>query len=643
MFLHGGDYNPEQWIDDIELVKSDIEKLRAANINTVTIGMFSWSVLEKEEGKFNFEWLEQVMELFKENEMKVIVGTPTAARPHWLAQNYPETSRINANDVREFSGIRHNHCMQSPVFREKAEIIVRKVIETVSKYDNIHSWHINNEFGGDCYCQHCQNKFREYLKAKYETIENLNKSWWNTFWSHNYSSFAEIIPPFKHGEMSNTPLKVNFEKFKTINHIDYYQFEYDLIREYSALPITTNFHGDPFNFSLDYYQFAKHVDYVSFDIYPPWNTADNYDLAIKAYKELLMQSSLDIEKDFYMMESTPGSTNWQQYTILKSAKLHKASTYLQMLAHSKSFLYFQLKQSRGSSEKYHGAVLDVTSNTDARVYNYIKEFGGELNQLADYTNLEFAKDVAIYYDWNNNSMLHFSEGPRNQGLQISEFNDKLVDYFTNVELNVEFVYDEKHLDKYHTIIFPYAYSVKPEVIERLKSLTGKTVIAFPLFNYVNEDDLLHVSKLPCDLTEEFSVTVSEFNAVLDGQTIDSSDYQFELVTEVVTANNAEVLQVFEHDILKAAVTKNTSGNNDYYYIGGIPTSQSLTKLFDLIMKKQYQDEKRIISTNAKLGNQDVKLVLNFGKKPYQLSNVIWTNGSDDSLGEYDLAIVKATE
>ncbi|WOO86741.1 beta-galactosidase [Mollicutes bacterium LVI A0039] len=641
MFLHGGDYNPEQWIGNMELVKSDISKLKAANINTVTIGMFSWSVLEAQENKFNFEWLVEIMEVLEANDMLVILGTPTAARPHWLAQNYPETSRVNEHGTRELSGSRHNHCMQSPQFRDKSEIIIRKLIETTSRFNNIHSWHINNEFGGHCYCKHCQNKFQQYLQNQYKTIENLNNSWWNTFWSHNYGSFKEVIPPFAHGERTNTPLNINWEKFKTINHIDYYQFEYNLIREYSKLPITTNFHGDPFNFSLDYYEFGKHVDYISFDLYPPWNTDDNFNIAIKAKKELTIQNSLDISKDFYMMESTPGSTNWQDYTILKSDKLHKASTYLQLLAGSKSFLYFQLKQSRGSSEKYHGAVLDVKSDTSSRVYNYIKDFGSELLEIKDLVDLELKREVAIYYDWNNSSMLHFSEGPRNVGLGISKFHDNLFEYFNNVEVNVDYVYDEKYLEKYHTIIFPYAYNVKPEVLEKLKSLKNKNVIAFPLFNYVNNDDLLHTEYLPAQMTEQFGVFVSEFNAILEGNVIKSSNYEFEYISEVVTSTNATVVDKFDHEILNVALSKNTFDGSDYYYIAGVPTKESLITLLDNITDYKYQIGKKHVSSNAICNDQEIKLITNFGSEPIELNDVIWSNSeSTESLETYDFAIVK---
>lgn len=641
MYLHGGDYNPEQWIGDMDLVRSDIKKLKEANINTVTIGMFSWSILEPKEGEFNFEWLKEIFSVLKDNNMNVIMGTPTAARPHWLAQKYAETSRVNANGVRELSGFRHNHCMQSPVFREKAEIIISKLIEAVQPYNIVHSWHINNEFGGQCFCNHCIEKFQNELCLQYGTVENLNKSWWNTFWSHNYSCFSEILPPFNHGENSNTPLNINWEKFKTVNHMDYYKFEYDLIRKFSDLPISTNFHGDPFAFSLDYSKFSESVDYLSYDIYPPWNSKDNFEIAIQAKKELIMQQSLDINKDFYIMESTPGSTNWQDYTTLKTDKLHNASTLLQMLCGSKAFLYFQLKQSRGSSEKYHGAVLDVSSNSDGRVYQYTKQFGKHLLDLKEFEKSKLKREVAIYYDWNNLSMLHFSEGPRNKGLHISEFNDKLVEYFNNVGINVDYVYDDRYLDQYHTIILPYAYNVKPEVVNYLQNAKGIRVIAFPLLNYVDNNDLLHQGLVPNGLAEQFGINVTEFNAVVDGAQISSENYNFEILTEVVKIETAKVIEQFNHEILEAAVTINEYNDSDYIYIGGIPTDKSLETLFDKIFDAEYQNGNKVITSNLIIDDAEYKMLINFGNEVKNLDNVVWSTSENvEELSKFECAIVK---
>lgn len=643
MFLHGGDYNPEQWIEDKELVIEDIKRIKAANINVVTIGMFNWSTLEPEEGVFNFEWLRFVLKELEKNELQVILATPTAGRPHWLSQKYRETSRINRDGLRELSGIRQNHCLSSPKFREKAEIIINKLIDLSHQFDNIHSWHINNEFGGECYCEHCQQKFRDHLQRKYKTIKNLNDSWWNTFWSHNYNSFAEIQAPSTNGDLSNTPLKVNWSRFMTDNHLDYYLFEKKLLNERSQLQVSTNFHGEQIGGWMDYYRFAKHVDYISFDIYPQWDTKDNYQIATEAMTNLLIQSSLDKNKDFYIMESSPGSTNWQDYTILKSAKLHYASTFLEALAGSKSFIYFQLKQSRGSSEKFHGAVLDINSNTESRVYKYVRDFGEQISQIDRFSAAKLKKEVAIYYSWDSTFLLDHSEGPCNKGLYVKEIINQIVEYFINIGKNVQFVYDETELEKYETVIFPYSYTVSDAVLDKIKMCENKHVIAFPLMNYADSDDLFHMGTLPHNIDEHFGVKVKELNVLIDGQTVNSKNYDYTLITEVVECTSAEQLEKFDHEILETAIARNIVGNTEFYYLSGILTLKSLHKFFDNLFNAKYDGENKIVQSKMELDGVTYQYIINFSDKEISLpkDKVVWCSADlDDVLNKYDFSIIK---
>ena len=163
-FLHGGDYNPEQWLDRPDVLKQDIEYFKKAHINTVSVGIFSWAVLEPEEGKYNFDWLEEIINnLYKEG-IYTILATPSGARPKWMADKYPEVLRMDDDRTRRFFGGRHNHCFTSPVYREKVHAIDKKLSERFGKHPAVLLWHISNEFSGECHCPLCQAKFREWLK-----------------------------------------------------------------------------------------------------------------------------------------------------------------------------------------------------------------------------------------------------------------------------------------------------------------------------------------------------------------------------------------------------------------------------------------------------------------------------------------------
>lgn len=639
MYLHGGDYNPEQWKDNFDIIEEDLIKLKNANINTITLGMFNWASLEPSENKYEIDWYIRVLDLIKQYEFQIIIGTPTAARPHWLAQKYPETSRVNYEGIRELSGFRHNHCMQSKEYRNHAEKIIRKVAEIIVDYANIHSWHINNEFNGKCYCDECQEAFRNHLKKEYGTIENLNNKWWNSFWSHNYSSFDEISPPFKHGENTNTSLSINWERFTTQSHIDYFNFEKSIIREYSDLPITTNFFDQPLDGTLDYYEFAKHVDYVSYDIYPAWNTEDNYDTAIRALMNLKIMSNLAY-KDFYIMESSPSSTNWQDYTILKTDELFEASNFLHMFANTKSFLYFQLKQSAGSREMYHGSVLDHFSNAESRVYNYVKEFGEKVKGIEKIADAKTEKQIGIYFDWNNLNMLKYSDGPRNRGYNQKELYKNIFEYFINIGYNVDFFFDEQVVDEFDILIFPYSYNCKKEVIDKLKQLNNKQIIALPLFNYVDKNCLFNNDASPSYMNEEFGITVNEVSAILDEDVLAVNEYTFKDLVEVVELKSAKPLVVYNHQLFKNLVTSNKV-NNEYIYIASIPTKKTLIKLFDELFQTKYIHEQKLIQQKVNHNNEIYKYILNLGKEPNQDKNIVWKSKTNsNNIENLEFAISK---
>ncbi|MEE0880792.1 MAG: beta-galactosidase, partial [Turicibacter sp.] len=172
--LHGADYNPEQWLDRPDILARDIELMKEAHCNVVSVGMFSWSMLEPEEGNYQFEWLESVINHLYDNGIYTILSTPSGARPHWLAKKYPEVLRVEKNRVRNLFGFRHNHCYTSPAYREKVAQINGELAKRFANHPGVILLHLSNEYGGECHCPLCQDAFRNWLKDKYKTLDALN-------------------------------------------------------------------------------------------------------------------------------------------------------------------------------------------------------------------------------------------------------------------------------------------------------------------------------------------------------------------------------------------------------------------------------------------------------------------------------------
>ena len=262
--LHGGDYNPEQWLE----------------------GVFSWAVLEPEEGIYDFGWLEEIIDNLARADIQVILATPSGAMPHWLTQKYPEVMQVRADGQRNLPGKRHNFCYTSPVMREKITALDEALSERFGRKDNVILWHLSNELAGNfsdgaCYCDLCQRAFREWLKEKYGTLEELNHAWWGRFWSHVYTDWEQIHSPAPHGETTVTGLELDWRRFVTDQISDFCGMERRAVAKYSKLPATTNF-MDTFK-NIDYNRLQKELDIISWDNYPCWHKEkDEVPVAVRA-------------------------------------------------------------------------------------------------------------------------------------------------------------------------------------------------------------------------------------------------------------------------------------------------------------------------------------------------------------------------
>lgn len=573
-FLHGADYNPEQWLHYPEIFQKDIELMKKAHCNVMSVGIFSWSALEPEEGVFNFEWLDKVINTLYENGINTILATPSGARPAWLSQKYPEVLRVSENRVRNLHGFRHNHCYTSPIYREKTAILNGKLAERYANNPAVIMWHISNEFGGECHCDLCQNEFRKWLKKKYKTLDNLNKSWWTTFWSHTFTSWDQIESPSPIGENQVHALNIDWKRFVTDRTIDFMRHEINTVKKYNPnIPATTNFMY--YYEGLNYFKFKDYVDVVSYDSYPEWHSEDNIEVAyrVAAYFDIMRSIK---GKPFMLMESTPSMTNWQSVSKLKKPGMHKLSS-MQAVAHgSNTVQYFQWRKSRGSSEKLHGAVVDHYGKEDNRVFNDVKEVGITLESINKIINTNVKADVAIVYDWENMWALNDSQGPRNIGLN---YNDIVMDYYKVLweqGINVDFVDMECSIDKYKLVIAPLLYMIRNNFQDKIRDFVknGGNFVMTYFSSIVNDTDLCYLGGFPGELMDVFGIRSEEVDALYEYEKNEvklyknNKLYNCTQICDLIHVKEAEVLAEYNEDFYKgrAALTKNSFGKGKAYYI-----------------------------------------------------------------------------
>ena len=403
VLLHGGDYNPDQWLDHPEIFAADLALMRTAGCNAMSVGIFAWTRLEPAEGQYDFTWLDQVIDRLWENGIYTILATPSGARPAWLSQKYPEVLRVDSDRIRILHGSRHNHCFSSPVYRAKTQAINRALALRYAGHPGLLLWHISNEFGTECHCELCQEAFRTFLKKRYQgNLEALNQAWWTGFWSHLYTDWTQIESPSPRGEASVHGLNLDWHRFVTAQNISFIENEIAPLRELTpTVPITTNLMEN--FYGLDYFKLAGILDIVSWDSYPDWHSDQLTDIEIASNTAFVhdMMRSLRQGQPFLLMESTPSLTNWHSYNKLKRPGMHLLSS-LQAVAHgADSVQYFQWRKSRGSSEKFHGAVVDHVGHGQTRVFREVSQVGQALAALQPVLGSRTSAEVALVFDWEN--------------------------------------------------------------------------------------------------------------------------------------------------------------------------------------------------------------------------------------------------
>lgn len=577
--LHGGDYNPEQWLDRPDILEKDLDMLEEAGCNVVSLGIFSWSTLEPEEGVFNFEWLENIINSLYERGISVILATPSGARPKWLAEKYPEVLRVDGERRRALYGFRHNHCYTSPVYREKTAIINRKLAERFGNHPAVIMWHISNEFGGECHCPLCQEAFRGWLKEKYGTIENLNDKWCTTFWSHTYNSFEQIESPSPIGETQLHALNLDWKRFVTHQTADFIRHEIQAVREGgSSLPATANlmYYFD----GLNYFELAKEIDVVSWDTYPTWHKQDVIETAYENGMCHDLMRSLK-KKPFFQMESCPTSTNWQSVSKLKKPGVLFAQS-MQAIAHGgEGALYFQIRQSRGASEKFHGAVIDHYGGNDTRVFREVSRVGKTLKEISALAGSEVKSQAAILYDWDSQWAMEDSQGPRNKGLHYREAQLKYYRGFRKLGLNVDLVDMTCDLSGYKIFAAPMCYMFRDGFEEKVRKFVadGGIFIATYWSGIVDDTDKCFLGGVPHGLMDVLGIRSTEIDGLYDweenslvpveGNVLGiEKTYSCKYLCDLVELRGAEVLMTYGSDFYKGypALTVNSYGKGKAWYV-----------------------------------------------------------------------------
>ncbi len=578
VLLHGGDYNPDQWLHSPEILDKDVRLMKEAGCNAMSVGIFAWAALEPQEGVYDFQWLDSIIEKMYQNGVYTILATPSGARPAWMASKYPEVLRVNEDGKRIAFSARHNHCYTSPVYKKFVTRINAALAERYSNNPAVILWHISNEYGGDCHCELCTTAFIQWLKERYGSLGALNHAWWNSFWSHTITDWNQIKSPLAFGEKNLHGLTLDWRRFVTHQTVEFMKMEVAPLKAVSSLPVTTNMMG--YYEGLNYAKFRGVTDVISWDSYPMWHREDDacYSDYISAAHDLMR--SIYPNKPWLLMESTPSVTNWSPVSKLKRPGMHVLSS-LHAIAHgSDSVQYFQWRKSRGSSEKFHGAVVDHYGQADTRVFQDVAEVGRRLKSLEKIAGAEFKSKAAIIFDTENRWAVKDAMGPRN--VSIGHEDEMLLHYsaLRRLGINTDLVDMETDISSYSLVVAPMLYMFRANIAQKLKTFVenGGTLVMTYWSGIVNESDLCWLGGMPGDgMTQVMGLRSEEIDGLYDGDTnslvitgLDGmkESYKVHTLCDLIVPSTAKALGHYGCDFYagRPALTVNSFGKGKAYYV-----------------------------------------------------------------------------
>ncbi|MEO3768898.1 beta-galactosidase [Micromonospora sp. B9E7] len=573
----GGDYNPEQWPEDVW--KQDHRLFDSARIDLVTLGVFDWALTQPAEEVYDFSLLDRIVERVAAEGRGICLATGTGAHPAWLAKAYPEVTRTDFEGRKHRFGQRHNSCPSSPVFRRLSVELARRVARRYADTPAVVAWHVGNEYGGACYCELCAAGFRSWLRNRYGTLDDLNAAWYTTFWSHTFTDWDQIEPPSALTEHWRGPdhtafqgITLDYLRFSSDAMLTNFHDEKAAIRESSpTLPVTTNFMG--MYRPIDYHRWAAHLDFASWDNYPP----DDESAARMALTHDLMRGLKD-GQPFWLMEQSPGVTACRDVNPLKRPGLMRLWSW-QAVAHgADAVLFFQLRASRGASEKYHGAVIGHAGRSDTRVFREVAELGAELDRLGPASlGARTPARVALLFDWDSWWALEISDGPS----RLVRYQQVVLAYHralwdAGVDLDVVAVTAD--LSGYAVVVAPALHMLKGDLAQRLEDVAarGGSVLTTYLSGRVDENDQAFLMDVPGPLGQLMGVRVDEWDArgpgvvnpVRLGAGADQIDVEARLLFELVIPQGAQVVGTYRSDFYAGtpAVTRNSFGAGDGWYV-----------------------------------------------------------------------------
>ncbi|WP_428935495.1 beta-galactosidase [Streptomyces sp. ACT015] len=526
--LFGGDYNPEQWPE--ETWHDDVRLMRDAGVNSVTVGVFSWSRLEPRPGAREFGWLDRLMDLLHEHGIGVVLATPTSAPPPWLGRLHPETLPRDADGRVEWWGGRQHFSHSSAVYRRHAAAITEDLAARYAHHPALTLWHINNEYCTADWGDEAAARFRDWLRARHGDLAGLNSAWGTAFWSQGYGDWAEVLPP-RHAHYLKNPTQVlDFKRFTSDMLLECYTAERDIVRRHTpGVPVTTNFM--PLWAGQDAWRWAEEEDVVSVDLYP--DPRDPHGAQHGALVQDMTRSQAG--GPWMLMEQAASAVNWRPVNRPKPPGLNRLWSLQAVARGADAVCYFQWRQSRQGAEKFHSGMVGHAGE-HSRAFREVSRLGAELARIApEVTGRHSRADIAVLHDWHA-WWASAHEGRLSTRVDHADLLTTWHRALWRAHLATDFAHPEHDLGAYRMVVVPQLYALTDRAVENLVGYVrdGGTLVSGFFTGVADQDDRIREGGMDARLRALFGIrTLHEWWPLETGETATTDAFDGTLWSEEI--------------------------------------------------------------------------------------------------------------